>query len=281
MLLLLGSLVLVIALTTLAIVMLSSRRSVHGQLALLEASAGIRREHSIFERYISEQRQRIMAQRFAEAGWDHMTAVRFFTMSLAGLVGGLAVTLVLSLFSGLNGTLLLLLIAVLLGGAGFYAPNFVLDGAIRKRKTSIYRSLPLFLDMVSAIVEAGVALNSALQLAAGGVEDALAQELQNILQDIRLGRSRAEALMASVQRVREPTYTGAITAIVQADKLGGNVADVLQELAQDAREHRLARAEELAGALPNKLVFPMAVFTMPSMFVIIFGALAAKLISGH
>jgi tight adherence protein C len=82
-------------------------------------------------------------------------------------------------------------------------------------------------------------------------------------------------------RVKEPTLGSAVMAIVQADKLGGDIAMVLEELAIDARDNRLMRAEEAANSLPNKLVLPMALFMLPSLFIVIFGALAARMLSPH
>jgi tight adherence protein C len=94
--------------------------------------------------------------------------------------------------------------------------------------------------------------------------------------DIRLGRSRSEALAAMAHRLREPDLTTTVTAIVQAEKLGGDIHQVLGSLANEARERRMMRAEEIAGTLPVKMVFPMALFMLPSLLMMIFGALAAQ-----
>ncbi|MBV8148683.1 MAG: type II secretion system F family protein, partial [Candidatus Eremiobacteraeota bacterium] len=103
----------------------------------------------------------------------------------------------------------------------------------------------------------------------------LRKELELVNDDIRLGRSRSEALAAMAHRVREPDLTTSVTAIVQADRLGGNISEVLQSLAHEARERRMLRAEEIAGTLPVKMVFPMVFFMLPSLVIIIFGSVFA------
>jgi len=65
----------------------------------------------------------------------------------------------------------------------------------------------------------------------------------------------------------------------QAEKLGGDVAGILEQLAHEARDHRMMRAEELAAQLPVKMTFPMALCMLPALFVMIFGAVVADLIS--
>ncbi|MDQ6931999.1 MAG: type II secretion system F family protein, partial [Candidatus Eremiobacteraeota bacterium] len=70
-----------------------------------------------------------------------------------------------------------------------------------------------------------------------------------------------------------------ITAITQAEKLGANISKVLNEIAEDTRHQRIMLVEEQAAKLPVKMVFPMAFFMLPSLFVIIFGAVAAKLLA--
>jgi tight adherence protein C len=63
---------------------------------------------------------------------------------------------------------------------------------------------------------------------------------------------------------------------VQAEKLGGNIADVLGALAAEARERRMMRAEEVAAQLPVKLIFPMAGFMLPALMLLIFGGIIAQ-----
>ncbi len=73
--------------------------------------------------------------------------------------------------------------------------------------------------------------------------------------------------------------TTTVQAIVQAEKLGGDIAGILDQLAHEAREHRMLRAEEIAAQLPVKMTFPMALCMLPALFVMIFGAVLAQLLN--
>jgi tight adherence protein C len=106
----------------------------------------------------------------------------------------------------------------------------------------------------------------------------LKSELTATLSEIRLGRSRTDALNAMAERVNENSITMMVMAIVQAEKLGSNLADVLQELSMDARDRRWMRAEEKAAQLPIKMIIPMAMFMIPSLYLMIFGPVIAELL---
>jgi tight adherence protein C len=256
-----------------------SEPSMAERVAALEESHGIEQQQGMLVRFVDEQQQRLLGSRFLEAGWRNATPAAFITQSILGGVIGFVAGAVL-LYVMHAAMILQIFIGFTLAFSGFYYPTARLGGAISARKRAIQRNLPDVLDIISSTVQAGVALNGAIAIAADGLDGALAEELRYTLQDIRLGRARSDALMAMAARVKEPTLSATVTAIVQADKLGGDIAAVLEELSTDARDNRLMRAEEAANALPNKLVFPMALFMLPALFVVIFGSLVANYL-GH
>jgi len=219
-----------------------------------------------------------LSNRFAEAGWYTMTVAGFtirrifIAAIMATVFGALAVVM--------HQSLLISSIAVVVGLIiGYIFPTFSLDGAIKKRKTAVARRLPDLLDMVSTTVEAGTALNGALAIAVTRLEGPLADEFRMTLSDIRVGVNRADALTALSRRVNQIDLSSVVTALVQTERLGGNVAQVLDELAEEARSRRLNRAEELAAKIPVKMVIPMALFMLPALMVMIFGPVAAQLLS--
>ena len=162
---------------------------------------------------------------------------------------------------------------------GFIAPSFVLDNAVKARKAQIARRIPDLLDMVSTTVEAGTALNGALAVAVTRMTGPLSEEFRMTLSDIRVGMPRADALTALARRVQQIDLSSVVTALVQTERLGGNVAHVLDELAEESRNRRMSRAEEAAAKLPVKMVIPMALFMLPALFVMIFGPVAAEMLS--
>jgi tight adherence protein C len=249
---------------------------VHRRLAELNLDQPTESAGSVaIHKLLDDTQTRTLARRLSEAGWYKITPVRMMGYMLGGMAIGAVVGVLLGIVFG-RFDLQAVAIFGVLTVAGFIFPSAMLDRAIGARKKSVQRELPNFLDMVSTSVEAGTALSQALNIAMDAVSGPLHEELTLVNDDIRLGRSRGEAMAAMAHRVREPDLTTCVTALVQAEKLGGNVAQVLESLASEARERRMLRAEEVAAQLPVKMVFPMAFFMLPSLIVIIFGSIAAK-----
>jgi tight adherence protein C len=258
--------------------MTSSNGDVKRSLAAINASAGLGAADeaaTLFQRLLDQQRRDRLEVRLQEAGWYDVTPAKLFARSgvyaLAGAVVGALFVVLLHLFSTLG-----ILIVVALMAFGFYRPFGELSGTASRRKVDVRRALPDFLDLLSSTVEAGVALNAAISVAAEGLEGTLGDEMRTALQDVRLGRSRAEALTAMSTRVREPDLTTVVTALVQSERVGASITHVIEELAADSRDRRIMRAEELAAALSNKLIFPMALCMLPALFIMIFGGVLAR-----
>jgi tight adherence protein C len=262
-------------------------QDVSGRLAAIDASAGLSNDAtaSVFQKLLDEQRRDKLENRLQEAGWYDMTPAKLLAKSgMNGAVGaGFGFLIILALhqihFAGAFGTVGFGMLA-LCAGYGFYSPYAQLSAAIKKRKIEIRRALPDFLDVLGTTVEAGVALNQAIAFAVEGMQNALGDELRTALQDVRLGRSRAEALTAMAVRIREPEITTVVTALVQSERVGAAVTGVIDELAADSRDRRIMRAEELAAQLGNKLIFPMALTMLPSLFIMIFGGVFARYFHG-
>jgi tight adherence protein C len=246
----------------------------------LENTATLTKDTSttpIMRRMLSGVDKNAIAAKLAEAGW-YGTSVTTFVLSrfvCFGVLAGLGVLVLLALH---RLSLPFMLVAALIAAIGFALPSFVLDDAIRKRKIAIGNRLPDLLDMVSTSVEAGIALNQALATATSSMTGPLADEIEMMLSDIRLGRNRADAFNAMSQRVRQVDLSSFVMTMVQTDRLGGNVGGVLDELAEEARARRMQRAEEIAASLPVKMVIPMAFLMLPALFIMIFTPVIAMLV---
>jgi tight adherence protein C len=236
------------------------------------------RNDKIVHSLVDAKQQVLLSGRFAEAGW-YKTTVITFTLTRLGVAialaaGGALVALLL------HAALFVVALATLVCAiVGFIAPSFVLDNAVKSRKAQIARRIPDLLDMVSTTVEAGTALNGALAVAVTRMQGPLSEEFRMTLSDIRVGMPRVDALTALARRVQQIDLSSVVTALVQTERLGGNVAHVLDELAEEARNRRMSRAEEAAAKLPVKMVIPMALFMLPALFVMIFGPVAAEMMS--
>lgn len=230
----------------------------------------------IIEQIVSSEHQSRVQKRLIEAGWYHISPLGMTVRTLGALGAGVVIGFVL-MFVAFGGGMLAVAGGALSALLAWRMPNIMLSRAIAARKEHIQRSLPDFLDVLSATVQAGLALNGALVHAVNATKGPLKEELDSMLAEVRLGRPRGEALQAMADRVNEESMSTMVTAVVQAERLGTNLSVVLQELAKDTRDRRWVRAEERASHLPIKMIMPMAFFMIPSLYVMIFGPVIAHM----
>jgi tight adherence protein C len=228
-----------------------------------------------FGKLFNESQRTKLLQQLFEAGWYTVTPAKMGFRIASGFGFGLCLGLAFGAYLK-HWNWLTVLVTLVLAVCGAYFPYYSLKAAITKRKTQIHRALPDLLDMLSTTVQAGLAFNAALNYATAVTPGALGEEMKAVLSEIRLGRSRSDALRSMADRVRVLEVSTAVTAIVQAERLGSNLATVLEELAEDTRNKRMMRAEEIAQLMPVKMVIPMALFMLPALFVMIFGGVFAE-----
>ncbi len=219
-----------------------------------------------------------LSQKLLEAGWYSVTPVQIVLRVFGGAIAGIAIVLLLGRMVHLQ-TWLTVCLSILVILCCGYAPISLIERAREARKVDVQRRLPDFLDMVAATVQAGLSVNAALAYAVDAAPGALGSEIREALSEIRLGRSRSEALHAAAARLNQTEFTTTISALTQAERLGANVARVLSELAEDTRNHRIMMAEEHGAKLPVKMAFPMAFFMLPAIFTVIFGTVIAHYIA--
>jgi tight adherence protein C len=163
---------------------------------------------------------------------------------------------------------------------GFFLPDMWIQDERKRRRKKIEKLLPDTVDIIAISVEAGLAFDAACQRVAMKSKDALAAEFEQFLLELRLGKSRREALRNIVWRTGVPDLSQFITAIIQADQLGVSIANVLRIQSEQMRVKRRQRAEEQAHKAPIKMLFPMALFIFPSLFVVILGPVVPNIYHG-
>lgn len=154
---------------------------------------------------------------------------------------------------------------------GYIMPGIWLSQRIRKRKKDIQRSLPDAIDLLTISVEAGLGFDPAIQRVAEKWDNELTREFRRLLQDMRIGKQRREALREVSIRCGVDDLRVFISSIIQADQLGVSITQVLRIQSQQMRVKRRQRAEELAHKAPIKMLFPMVFLIFPAMYVIILG----------
>ncbi|MDQ2872641.1 MAG: type II secretion system F family protein [Candidatus Eremiobacteraeota bacterium] len=232
---------------------------------------------AVLEKIFGDEGRGQLQKQLIEAGWYTVTPTQMgIRMAAGGIIGVTAGALIVILTH--NHSVLFLGIAVVLGILGAYSPMVLLARAIGGRKLAVQKALPDFLDMVATTVQAGLSVNAAFGYATQAAPGPLGEEIKETLSQMRLGRSRIDALKAMGSRVNQEQLSTTISAITQADKLGANISKVLSELAEEVRNHRIMLVEEQAAQMPVKMIFPMAFCLLPALFAIIFGAVGSKLV---
>lgn len=155
-------------------------------------------------------------------------------------------------------------------------PWLTVRRARRRRVTQIEQDLPLFLELLATLGEAGLGFDAALAriLDAQPGERVLMQELRTFQVEVLAGRPRIHVLRRLSRRVDVTTFTIFISALVQAEQSGAGIAGVLRRQAEDARDRRRERTLQIAAALPVKLLFPLIICFLPGIFVAALGPTA-------
>jgi tight adherence protein C len=153
----------------------------------------------------------------------------------------------------------------------WFVPDLLLWNTAIKRRQAIELALPDSLDQLTIAVEAGLGLESAIAHVAGNTRGPLAEEFVRTLQDIQVGQPRHVAYRAMADRVDVKDLRRFINAIAQADKHGVSISRVLSTQAAEMRTKRRLTAEEKAMKIPVKVVFPLVLFILPVLFIVIVG----------
>ena len=166
-----------------------------------------------------------------------------------------------------------------LGLLGFLLPGIWLGSKIRKRQESVVKELPDALDLLTISVEAGLPFDGAMQRVAEKWDNEISRAFARLITEMRVGKSRREALRDMAERIDVPDVTSFVAALVQADQLGISIAKVLRIQAEQMRIKRRQRAEEKAHQAPIKMLIPMTFLIFPTILIVILGP-AALILKG-
>ncbi len=163
---------------------------------------------------------------------------------------------------------------------GFMLPVIWLSDTRKRRDDAVIRTLPVYLDFLTMCVEGGLNLQGALgQAMEKATPGPLRNEFAVVLRDLRAGLSRSDALRRMAERLNIQEVTSFVSSIIQAEKMGASLANVLRVQSDQRRNERFQRAEKQAMEAPVKLVFPLVLFIFPVTFIILLFPIAMKFIS--
>jgi tight adherence protein C len=201
---------------------------------------------------------------------NNWTASEFFGIRVIASVvlGGLIFLLLTITKSDLPARLGM---TALFTGLGFMLPALWLGGKIRSRKSSVIKALPDALDLLTICVEAGLGFDQAMQKVSEKWDNELSRTFGRVLHEIRLGKTRREALRDAAQRLDVGDVTSFVAAVIQSEQLGVSMAKVLRIQSDQMRMRRRQRAEEKAHQAPVKMLFPMIFLIFPSIWIVLLG----------
>lgn len=159
-------------------------------------------------------------------------------------------------------------------GAGWVLPGFFLEKRVKKRQETLRLSLPDALDMLVVSVEAGLGIDQAIQHVARELQMShpqLSEEMSLVNLEMRAGKRRAEALKNLSDRTGEGEIRKLVAILIQNDRFGTSMGESLRTHSDFLRARRRQEAEERAGKVGVKLVFPIFFCILPSMLVVAAG----------
>lgn len=172
--------------------------------------------------------------------------------------------------------------SLVVGLIGLFYPLIWVNDQVNKRHLAISRALPFNLDLLTLSVEAGLDFTAALaKVVDKGKPGPLREELALVLKQLKMGKTREEALKSMIARVDLPALSQFVTALIQADKMGTSLGKVLRIQSTQLRIERTQRAEKLANEAPVKMLFPLIACIFPTVFMVLFGPIVFAFMYGN
>jgi tight adherence protein C len=168
------------------------------------------------------------------------------------------------------------------GMFGCYFPVMYLEEQVMDRLTTINRDLPYMLDVLALSVGAGLDFNSSIEriVSKDSTQSPLIEEMRYVLQEVRMGSTRKEALLSLKERVPSDYINGLVASVVQAEQMGTPLTNILKVQAKAIRMKRSQRAEKLAGEAPVKMIMPL-LFIVGAIMLTLFGAIIIRAARGE
>jgi tight adherence protein C len=211
------------------------------------------------------------------------------SLQVAGRPGGMtagdfiavryALTAALCVLGILIGTLthnpIALAVMAMIGAAiGMYGPTFWLRSRLNRRRSEIQIELPDVIDVLVVCVEAGLTFEAAMEKVVEKYDHALSDEFGRVMQEIRLGRPRLEALNDMGERTGVDELNNFVQAIIQSEQLGSGISRILRIQSDEIRMKRMLNAQERGARASLKMLLPMLGCIFPTLWIILLGPAA-------
>jgi tight adherence protein C len=218
----------------------------------------------------------VLRTKFMHAGWRSSSAPGVYFAAKTILVIGLPVICLVAAgpYLANNNSYLFIVVLLVLAGIGYYLPNVALARQVRLRQRIIFEDFPDALDLLTVCVEAGLGLDAALMKVADEMHlksRTLSDEFQLLLLELRAGLSKETALKNLALRTGVEELEVLVAMLIQAERFGTSVGDSLRVHSENLRLKRRLRAEEAAGKIAVKLLFPLIFCIFPTLMLVLLG----------
>ena len=172
-----------------------------------------------------------------------------------------------------------IILIFIFGFMGYVFPELWLKNLKQTRQQKIRNAIPFVIDLLSLCTEAGLDFMAAIQrVVEKARKSPLIDELQHVLQELKLGTTRSQALRNMADRIDMTEISSLVAVLVTADQMGASISTVLKEQSTQIRSDRFVRAEKEGAKASQKILFPLILFIVPAVFIVVLGPIVARLI---
>jgi tight adherence protein C len=161
---------------------------------------------------------------------------------------------------------------------GFYYPDMMLSSATKERQKKIKRAMPFIVDLLALSTEAGLDFIGAIgKVVEKAKPSPLVQEFEQVLRELKVGASRADALREMGARVNMKEMSSFIAILISADQMGASIGKVLRQQSDQIRNQRFLEGEKEGAKSSQKIMLPMFLFILPNIMLTIFAPFALNM----
>ncbi len=167
-------------------------------------------------------------------------------------------------------------------GLGYILPDMYIKMRINKRRSEITKQLPDVLDIFFLVVSAGLDFMTALKLVLERSKPSpLVREFSVVVREINVGKPREQALKDMSKRLDIPEMSSVVRTVIQGERMGTPMAEIIKLLSEDIRRQRFERGQRTALKAPIKILFPLIVFILPVVGIIVGAPILLQFMQGQ
>ncbi|MBC7537191.1 MAG: type II secretion system F family protein [Bacteriovorax sp.] len=205
-----------------------------------------------------------------------LTPEDFFAFKLFLILGFPIIFIIMKTFLEADWSLMLIPVLALVG---FFYPDLWISGKIQQRQKDVIMSMPFCVDMLALSVEAGLDFVAAMaKVIEKAKVNALTEEFDTVIREIKIGSSRADALRNFAWRVDLIQISSFCATLIAADSVGASIGPILKSLAVEIRQKKSAEVEKAGATAATKILFPMMFLIIPSVLLIVFAPIVLEMI---